>query len=82
VVSLGGCYCFLVRVNVGFCGDACGGFWWWLVMVMFFPCCMMVHGFFVGLCGSLGGAFWMKVLGRANGGVGGFIPDCFSMVVL
>ena len=50
-------------------------------MVMFFPCCMMVHGFFVGFCGSLGGAFWMKVLGRANGGVWGFIPGCFSKVV-
>jgi len=58
-----------------------GGFWWCLVMVMFFPCCMMVQGFLVDFCGSLGGMFWVNVLGIANGGVWGFTPDCFSKVV-
>lgn len=50
-------------------------------MVMFFPYCMMVQGFLFGFCGSLGGVCWMKVFGRANGDVWGFIPDSFSKVV-
>jgi len=48
---------------------------------MFFSCYMMVKGFLVDFCGSLGDVFWVKVLGRANGGVWGSIPGCFSKVV-
>jgi hypothetical protein len=43
-----------------------------------FSCCMMLPRFLVDFCCSLG---WMKVLGRANGVVWGFITGCFSKVV-
>lgn len=41
----------------------------------------MVQGFLVGFCSCLQGVFWVNVLRRANGGVWGFFPGCFSKVV-